>query len=300
MFKDVNDDMQKHFDYVKGDIKHDSQFSDGTKNPNGYATNRMPLWIKPNRKISVQDMFNFMRDHLEGTELDMRKDIGAEAFERPYRWRPLTWEVDGETYCNERATGTQQTGFSFVSQSRDWLPDEIGGIIWFGIDDAASCVYAPMYSSISKVPETYERGNGAMMEWSDNSAFWAFNQVSNFAYMRYNLIHPEIDSLQQKLETKYVNYTPAIDKAALELLKTDKEMAVEFLTDYSANTGNALVYKWQDFYKYLFMKYMDGNVKRPNPGYQNPHLKQPGYSKEFYKKIVDETGDKLKVKDSSH
>jgi dipeptidase len=261
MFKDVNDDMQKHFDYVKGNIKHDSKFADGTQNPNGYATNRMPLWIKPNRKISVQDMFNFMRDHLEGTELDMRKDIGAEAFERPYRWRPLTWEVDSVKYCNERATATQQTGFSFVSQSRDWLPDEIGGIIWFGIDDAASCVYAPMYSSISKVPETYERGNGAMMEWSDNSAFWAFNQVSNFAYMRYNLIHPEIDSLQQKLETKYVNYTPAIDKAALELHKTDKKMAVEFLTDYSANTGNALVCKWQDFYKYLFMKYMDGNIK---------------------------------------
>jgi dipeptidase len=300
MFKDVNDDMQKHFDYVKGDIQHASEFSDGTKNPNGYATNRMPLWVKPNRKISVQDMFNFMRDHLEGTELDMRKDIGAEAFGRPYRWRPLTWEVDGETYCNERATATQQTGFSFIAQSRNWLPDEIGGIIWFGIDDAASCVYAPMYSSMTRIPETYERGNGAMMQWSDNSAFWAFNQVTNFAYMRYNLIHPEIDSLQQKLETKYVNYTPAIDKAAEELYKADKEMAVEFLTDYSVNTGNALVYKWQDFYKYLFMKYMDGNIKRPNPGFQNPHVKYPGYGEDYYRKIIEETGEQFKVKGSSH
>ncbi len=300
MFKDVNKDMQKYFDYAKGDVKHDAKFADGRKNINKYATNRMPLWIKPDRKITLQDMFGFMRDHLEGTELDMTQDVGAGPFGMPYRWRPLTWKVNDIEYCNERATATQQTGFSFVTQSRKQLPDEIGGIIWFGVDDASSCVYAPMYSSIKQVPKSYEKGNGNMMQWGNDAAFWAFNQVSNFAYLRYNLVHPEIDSLQQKLETKYVKRVSEVDKEALTLYKKDKAQAVEYLTEYSVDNGNYLVHEWQNFYKYLFMKYMDGNVKRPVQGQQNPSLKQPGYSKEFYKMIQQDTGDKLKMKGSSH
>ena len=300
MFKDVNDDMQKYFGYVKGEIEHNESFADGTENPNGYATNRMPLWIKPNKKISQQDMFNFMRDHLEGTELDMRKDVGAGPFEKPYRWRPLTWEVDSVHYCNERATATQQTGFSFIAQSRNWLPDAIGGILWFSVDDAASTVYTPLYASMTRPPETFKQGNGALMEWSDNSAFWTFNQVSNLAYLRYNAIHPEIDSLQQKIETKNIKNVTKIDESAQKLYKKDKKEAVKFLTDYSVKTADKLVADWQKFYRYLFMKYMDGNIKRANPGQQNPYLKQPGYGNDFYKTIIEDTGDKFKMQGGGH
>lgn len=285
-FNDVKSEMDQYWEYVKGDISHDKK--------TGYADNRMPLWIKPENKVSVHQVMNNMRNHLEGTELDMSKDLGAGPFGNPYRWRPLTWEVDGKTYCNERATATQQTGFSFVSQSRSWLPNEIGGIIWFGMDDAASTVYAPIYSSSTRIPESFKVGNGDMMTYSNTSAFWIFNQVTNFAYTRYNIIHPEIEAKQQARELKYIAYTPAIDKAAQALYENDKALAVEFLTDYSVNTANRLTKDWRDFYEYLFVKYMDGNIKEKrelpaNHKYIPPKLEQPGYGEDWYRRVVDET-----------
>jgi len=216
-------------------------------------------------------------------------------YNAPYRWRPLTWEVDGVTYCNERVTATQQTGFSFVTQSRSWLPNEIGGIFWFGMDDASSTVYAPLYSSITKAPRTFERGNGAMMVWSDDAAFWVFNQVSNFAYTRYNAIHPEIAEKQKAYEDGFVAATKEVDKVALALAEKDPKTAVAYLTNFSCSEADKLTHSWKDFYHYLFMKYMDGNVKTADPGHQNPKVKQPGYSKEFLKIIVEDHGDKLKV-----
>ncbi|MCD6179748.1 MAG: C69 family dipeptidase [Bacteroidales bacterium] len=295
MFDQLVDNMDDYWEYAKGNIEHGDKLANGDKNVDGYATNRMPLWIKPNKKVSVQDMMHFMRNHLEGTELDMSKDVGAGPFNVPYRWRPLTWEVEGESYCNERATATQQTGFSFVAQSRSWLPNEIGGIFWFGVDDASSSVYIPMYSSITKAPHTFERDNGKMMVWSDDAAFWVFNQLSNFAYTRYNTIHPEIAEKQKAFEDGFVAATKEVDKVALTLLEKDTKTAVEYLTNYSCTEADKVTYAWKEFYHYLFMKYMDGNIKTADPGKQNPKLKQPGYSKEFLKQIVDETGDKLKM-----
>ncbi len=276
-FRMVSDDMDKYEDYASG---HNLK-------------NRMPLWIKPKRKVTLDDMFRFLADHLEGTSLDMTKDIGAGPYHCPYRWRPLTWKVDGKTYCNERASGTQQTGFTFVTQSRSWLPDPIGGINWFGVDDAASTVHVPIYCGINKVPETYAQGNGKMMEWSDNAAFWVFNQVSNFAYTRYDVIHPEIEKKIKELENKYQIYTKAIDIAAAELYKTNKEYAIDYITNFSVSTANNTVYEWKDFYKYLFMKYMDGNIKEKDGNNLNPKVEQPGYGIEWYKRIVKETGDKF-------
>jgi dipeptidase len=300
MFKDINKEFKANkgfFEYAKGNITHDKK--------TGYANNRMPLWIKPDQKVSVHDMMNFMRDHLEGTELDMRKDIGAGPFECPYRWRPLTWEVDGVTYCNERATATQQTGFSFITQSRDWLEDPIGGVIWFGVDDASSCVYVPIYCGINSVPETYAQGNGGIMEFSDNSAFWIFNLVTNFAYTRYNLIHPEIAEKQLKLEKKFIAMVPATDMAATELYKTDKDLAIEYITEFSVNQANKTVAEWKSFFEYLFLKYMDGNVKEvaaPKDGYKyvTPKTEYPGYGEDWYRKIIEETGDQFKVIGESH
>ena len=295
MFNEVSDDMDQYWDYVKGNIEHGKKLANGDENKDHYATNRMPLWIKPDRKISVQDMFSFMRNHLEGTELDMRNDIGAGPFGLPYRWRPLTWKVDGVTYCNERATATQQTGFTFVSQMRNWLPDPIGGIFWFAVDDAACSVYCPMYCSITQAPHSYERGNGAMMRWSDDAAFWTFNQVSNFTYTRWSYIYPEVAEKQKKYEDEFVALTPIIDQQAKALYDKNPNLAVTYLTDYSTSTGDRLVKNWKYFYQYLFMKYMDGNIKTPNPGHQNPHLEQPGYGEDWYRRIVKETGDQFKV-----
>ncbi|PKQ69620.1 dipeptidase [Labilibaculum manganireducens] len=290
-FNDVKEGMDQYFDYCKGKIEHDDK---------GYATNRMPLWIKPDHKLNVLEVMDFMRNHLEGTDLDMSKDMGAGPYGNPYRWRPLTWKVDGVTYCNERATATQQTGFSFVAQSRNWLPDAVGGINWFGVDDASSSVYFPVYCGITRVPETFAVGNGKMMDFTSKSAFWIFNQVSNFAYTRYNVIHPEIAVKQKALETKYLAFTNIIDLAAEGMFKNNKATAIEFLTDFSCNQGNNLVAEWKDFYGYLFAKFMDGNIKEKDGDNQNPKVNQPGYSEEFYKTIVKTTGDKLKVVGNAH
>ncbi|PXX98860.1 dipeptidase [Marinifilum breve] len=290
-FNDVKEGMDKYFDYCKGKVEHDEK---------GYATNRMPLWIKPDNKINVLEVMDFMRNHLEGTELDMAKDMGAGPYGNPYRWRPLTWKVDGVTYCNERATATQQTGFSFVAQSRNWLPDAVGGINWFGVDDAASSVYFPMYCGSTRVPKSFAVGNGKMMEFTNKSAFWVFNQVTNFAYTRYNAIHPEIAKKQKALEKKYLSFTKIIDLAAEGMFKTDEAAAVEFLTDFSCNQGDNLTDEWREFYGYLFAKFMDGNIKEKDGNNQNPKMKQPGYSKEFYETIVKTTGDKLKMSGDSH
>ncbi|WP_320019315.1 C69 family dipeptidase [Labilibaculum manganireducens] len=290
-FNDVKEGMDQYFDYCKGKIEHDDK---------GYATNRMPLWIKPDHKINVLEVMDFMRNHLEGTDLDMSKDMGAGPYGNPYRWRPLTWKVDGVTYCNERATATQQTGFSFVAQSRNWLPDAVGGINWFGVDDASSSVYFPVYCGITRVPATFAVGNGKIMDFTSKSAFWIFNQVSNFAYTRYNVIHPEIAAKQKALETKYLAFTNIIDLAAEGMFKKNKATAIEFLTDFSCNQGNNLVAEWKDFYGYLFAKFMDGNIKEKDGDNQNPKVNQPGYSEEFYKTIVKTTGDKLKVVGNAH
>jgi dipeptidase len=283
-FRSVKAGMDKYYDYASG---HNLK-------------NRMPLWIKPDRKIAVEDVMDYMRDHLEGTPLDMTKDMGAGPFKNPYRWRPLTWKVDGVTYCNERATSTQQTGFVFVAQGRSWLPHEIGGIFWFGVDDAASTVFVPMYSSITKVPEAYAVGNGDMMDFTMDAAFWVFNMVSNFAYTRYNYIHPEIRAEQTKLEGEFLEEITKTDEEALAKYKSDKSAAIAYLTDFSDKAGNETVKHWRDFYGYLFAKYMDGNIKEKSEvpegyKYYPAKLQQPGYGEDWYRKIVEETGDHFKI-----
>lgn len=283
-FNHVNGDMGKYWDYAKGEN----------------LKNRMPLYIKPDRKLTPQDLQSFKRDHLEGTELDMSKDAGAGSSKLPYRWRPLTWNVDGKTYFHERTTATQQTGFSFVAQMRSWLPNPIGGIFWFGVDDAASTVYVPIYCGISRVPESYAEGNGDMLTYSPTSAFWIFNRVAHFAYYRYDIVMEDIKKLQAELESKFAKYTPAIDAAALKLWETDQNLVIDFLTDYSVNTANATVERWQELSNWLLVKYIDGNVKKEKNGefIRNPwgypvSPSQPGYNEQFLKTIINETDSKF-------
>ncbi len=224
-FRSVNNDMDQYFNYASG---HD-------------LSKRMPLWIKPDRKISNYDMMNFMRDHLEGTALDMRKDIGAGSFGLPYRWRPLEWKVSDDpnapSYCNERATSTQQTGFVFVAECRSWLPDPIGGIFWFGVDDAATTVFNPIYCGITSIPECFKVGNGDMMTYSPTSAFWLFNQVANFCYQRYDSMSADALKVQKQLESGYLAETAGVDEAASALFQKDEKKAREYLTDYSLKSS---------------------------------------------------------------
>lgn len=284
-FKDIDKSMWSYFDYAKG---HD-------------LTNRMPLWIKPENKISALDLMNFMRDHLEGTELDMSKDPGAGPHGLPYRWRPLTWKYEGKTYVNERATATQQTGFSFVTQSRSWLPDPVGGILWFSVDDAATTVYTPIYCGSTRTPETFAVGNGDIHTYSANAAFWVFNKVSNFAYLRYDVMSADIRKVQQQLENHYTTMTPAIDKTAKKLYEEDPELALEFLTTYSVNTANALVARWQKVFEFLLIKYIDGNIKQEEDGVFKwnkyggapARIGNPQYPDWWKKQVIEATGDKL-------
>ncbi|HOY30704.1 MAG TPA: C69 family dipeptidase [Bacteroidales bacterium] len=278
-FNRVNKDMGQYLDYAMG------------KN----LKNRMPLWIKPDKKLSVYDVMEIMRDHYEGTPMDMNTDLGAGPFKCPYRWRPMTWDIDGVDYIHERATSTQQTGFSFVTQSRAWLPAPVGGIIWFGVDDSYSTVYAPMYCGINKVPESFAVGLGDMVTFNEDAAFWVFNQVSNFAYTRYSDIIPEIRIVQKELEAKYITQeVPEIDKKAADLFRESPAKAVDFLTQYSVKTGNDLVVRWKKLYGYLFVKYMDGNVKYPGKTKESSKVDHPRYSDEWYRMIIKETGDRYR------
>ncbi|MBR6877997.1 MAG: C69 family dipeptidase [Bacteroidales bacterium] len=301
MFNKVTDNMKDYWGYATGkDIKRALPYTANMcQTPENFPTNRMPLWVKPNRKVSVIDMMDFMRDHLEGTELDMSQDVGAGPFHCPYRWRPMDWEVDGVHYVHERTTATQQTGFSFIAQSRGYLDWPIGGIIWFGVDDTDNCVYCPMYTCMTEVPESYREGNGSMSEWSNNSAFWTFNQMSNWAYTKYNYIHPEIREFQHGYETKCVeSLVPQMDKR-VEAIK-GREAQVKELTKFSCDMGNELVATWKNFYHNLFMKYMDGNVNtaqplKPGSKYTPIKSEHPKYSEEYYRILIEKTGEKYKA-----
>ncbi len=307
-FRKVNADIRTnpyYTEYAKGQIQHLPTFLNGQPNPNAYATNRLPLWVKPDQPVSLEQVMEFMRDHYEDTPLDMRYDLGAGPFQSPYRWRPMEFKIDSSTYINERAVATQQTGYTFVAQSRSWLPDPIGGIFWFGVDDADGAVFTPMYCGITQIPESYRTGNGSMIEWSETSAYWTFSLVNNWAYSRYNVIHPEIESYQQELEQQFILNSSAIDQLAASQYQNNPALALKTITDYSVTTGNQLVADWKAFFHYLFMKYVDGNVKKT----EGRKLKDngngrgipakpshPGYGKDWERKMVENTGDRFKEK----
>jgi dipeptidase len=284
-FNMVNSQMGQYLDYATGEN----------------LKNRMPLWIKPDKKLELKDVMGMMRNYYQGTPLDMTKDVGAGPYGSTVRWRPMTWKVDGVTYLHERAIATQQTGFSFVSQSRSWLPDPVGGIFWFGVDDTYYTVYSPMYCGISKVPESYAVGNGDIMTFSESAGFWVFNQVTNFAYTRTRLLIDDLQKKQSELENGFFTETVNVDKKAAELYKKNPAEAVKYLTDYSVKAGNSTVSQWKELYQFLFTKYMDGNVKVKQPIPKNykyvvPKVSQPGYSEEWNRVIVKSAGDKLKTR----
>jgi dipeptidase len=292
-FRTVADGMDQYQDYAMG------------HNP----ANRMPLWVKPTQKVSPKQVFDCMRDHYEGTIMDMTKDIGAGGEECPYRWRPMNFEVDGVTYVNERATATQQTGFWFVAQARNWLPDPVGGIIWFGVDDAATSSLTPIYCSITDVPECFREGNGNMTEYSPTSAFWLYNRVAQFAYLRYNQVGKYVRSVADQWENERLQEVKGIDEKAAAMYKDKPADAVKYLTEYSLNTAQAMFDKWNRLDKYILVKYKDGNnMKEDANGFldngNGRHIPaspdQPGYSEKWKRAVAADHGDILKVVGDAH
>ncbi len=240
-FRSVADDMDQYVDYAMG---HNLE-------------NRMPLWVKPREKITPKMTFDAMRDHYEGTPMDMTTDIGAGGNALPYRWRPMGFEVDGVEYCNERATATQQTGFWFTAQARGDKGSDMG-ILWFGVDDAATSCLTPIYSCSTEVAEAWGEASGTMLSYSPSSAFWTFNLATNFAYMNYDSIAPDICLVADAWELSKLAQVEQIDQAALELTG---EARAALLTQYSVETAEALVERWQSLFGYLMVKHLDGNRK---------------------------------------
>lgn len=221
-----------------------------------------PLWIKPDEKLDVAAVFDLMRDHYEGTDYDMTKGVDAGPYGNPSRWRPMGFEVDGKQYTWERPISTQQTGFSMVTQSRSWLPDHVGGLTWYGLDDTWFTCYVPLYCGIDAIPESYARGRLNQFSW--DSAWWTFNFVSNYAALKYSYMSPDIRTVQDQIEGQFLALQPAVEKTAAELAKKNPELMTTYLTDYSIQHAEDVVRKWRDLGEYLLTTYNDGYVKDAN------------------------------------
>lgn len=252
----------------------------------------MPLWIVPNRKLSVADVENGMRDHYEGTALALdTTSIGGGIYEMPYRPTPLTFTVDGKQYFNERPISTQQTAFTFVSQLRSWLPREIGGVLWFGNDDANMIAYTPVYCGNTVQPACYNTKGADAVTFSSDNAFWLCNMVSNMVYPRYSQLFPELKAVRDSLETSYFANQTSIEKQAADLYKTDKAAALKFLNNYSNTKADEMLANWKRLATRIIVKYNDMAVKKEKDGKLLQSVTRPGYPASFGRKLVKETGD---------
>ena len=252
----------------------------------------MPLWIVPNRKLSVADVENGMRDHYEGTALALdTTNIGGGIYEMPYRPTPLTFTVDGKQYFNERPISTQQTAFTFVSQLRSWLPREIGGVLWFGNDDANMVAYTPVYCGNTVQPACYNTKGADAVTFSSDNAFWLCNMVSNMVYPRYSQLFPELKAVRDSLETSYFANQTSIEKQAADLYQTDKAAALKLLNNYSNAKADEMLASWKRLATRIIVKYNDMAVKKEKDGKLLQSVTRPGYPASFGRKLVKETGD---------
>lgn len=284
-YRMFNPEMDAYLSYIQG----------STNEP-------MPLYVKPARKISVQDIKNAMRDHYEGTALDITNDPGAGPFKSPYRLSPLTYKVGDQEYFNERPISTQQTGFTFVAQMRANKPDVIGGVLWFGMDDANMTVYTPVYCCTENIPACYAKGKGDYITFSWESSFWIFNWVANMVYPRYSLMINDVRETQKSLESTFNDSQEAIEATAAKLYNTNPKLAKDFLNNYTNMTALSTFDSWKRLGEFLLVKYNDGVVKRMKDGkfertatgLAAPVIR-PGYPQEFLQELVKATGDRYKV-----
>ncbi len=267
----------------------------------GESKESMPLYIKADSKLSVRDVQRAMRDHYEGTPLDITKDLGAGPFETPYRLSPLTFKVDGVEYFNERPISTQQSAFSFVAQMRANLPDPVGGVLWFGLDDANMTVFTPVYCCTDRIPVPYAEGNGDCITFSWDSAFWIYNWVADMIRPRYSLMIDDMRAVQKELEDTFESAQSGIESSALKLYQESPEKAKDFLTNYTDMTARTTIDRWKKLAEFLIVRYNDGARKlvkngkmvAPETGNCAP-LERPGYPEEFLKEVVKATGDRYK------
>ena len=282
-FRTIASGMDKYEDFAMG------------HNPN----NKMPLWVKPDAKVSPKTVMDCMRDHYEGTKMDMTTDIGAGGEACPYRWRPMYWTVDGVEYCNERAIATQQTGFWLMGQAR---PNKVG-ILWFGTDDAATSPLTPIYVNSQEVPECLKEGNGTMLKYSDTSMFWITNRVAQFAYLRYNIVGKHVRTEIDKWENAMIEQVKKIDIAMGNVGYKPKKVK-KIATEFSVATAQTLFNNWVNLDKYLMVKYIDGNVKGEDEngfidngnGLDIPgKIEQPGYTEHWKRAVAKDKGEILKV-----
>ncbi len=280
-FRTVAEGMDQYTDYAMG------------HNPN----NRMPLWVKPTQKVSPKQLFDAMRDHYEGTPMDMTTDIGAGGNACPYRWRPMYFKVDGVEYCNERATATQQTGFWLCGQARKGK----AGILWFGTDDAATSPLTPIYCNTTEVPWCLDEKNGSMLHYSATSMFWVTNRIAQLAYLRYNVIGKRV---RKEVDTWENEKLAEVEKVDAKVAGLSPKKAQKLLTDYSTVTAQNLFEKWDMLDKYLLIKYIDGNTKAENEkgfidngnGCNIPDkIEQSGYSEKWKRAVAEDNGKVLKV-----
>ena len=277
------EDMTKYLPWAQGDP---------TAEP-------MPLYMKPKAPVSLQDMQRGMRDHYEGTPFDVTTDLGAGPFNMPYRPSPLSFKVDGKEYFNERPISTFQTAFTFVAQLRSWLPDAVGGVMWFGTDDANMVVFTPVYCCATMVPDCYKECYADPLEFSWKSSFWVFNWVSNMIYPKYSMVIEDMRALQNSLESSIYEQSKAVEQEALAVIGTSPKYAVEILTDFTCNSAENTLAAWQKFGEKVIVKYNDFVIKSEKNGKLDRgktglggKIVRPGYPVEYWKQVVEQTGDK--------
>ena len=283
-------DMSPYLDWALG------------KNPDAQD---MPLWVVPDKKVSVKDVENVMRDHYEGTPLSVAdgSDIGGGIWEMPYRPTPLMYKVDGKQYFNERPVSTQQSGFVFVSQMRSWLPREIGGVFWFANDDANMAAFTPVYCSMTERPECYNTPGADALHFSKKNAYWVCNMTSNMVYPRYSLMFPTLKEVRDSLDNSYFAAQAGVEKKAQELYAQNPQAAVKYLNDYSVEKAQQMLARWNQLFEFMVVKYNDMIIK---PTDKNGTFKKtpyglgatpvrPGYPEKFAKQLVKQSGDKFLV-----
>ena len=263
---------------------------------------RMPLWIVPNRKLSVQDVQMCLRDHYEGTALAMDNDMGQGLYESPFRPSPLKFTVDGKDYFNERPVATMQTAFTWISQLRSWLPREVGGVLWWANDDGDVAVYTPIYCCNTVQPRCYNTPGADAVHFSMDNAYWVENWVGNMVYPRYSLLYPSLKAVRDSLELSYFANQQAVENHALALLKNNRAMAVRYLNDYSNGVAEQMLARWKELAAYLIVKFNDGIVREEENGHYkmsktgfHPVTTRPGYPAKIAKKLVESTGDKFAI-----
>lgn len=286
-FNHFSTDMERYLPYAEGKVKD---------------AEPMPLWIKPNRKVRVQDIQECMRDHYEGTPFSLDKDPGQGVWNMPYRPTPLTYKVDGKEYFNERPTSTQQTAFSYVAQLRSWLPRQIGGVLWFGNDDGNMVAYTPVYCGNTSQPECYNTKDADAVTFSMKNAFWVCNWVSNMVYPRYSLMFGSLKSVRDSLETSYFSAQAEIERKAMVLYDENPSLAIDFLTDYSIDKAQQMIDRWRQLGTYLIVKYNDMAIKPDEDGRfirtetgLGATVERPGFPENVAREIVKSSGDRYAV-----